>query len=218
MVAIVATLASSVLWRQEIWIADLGMQRERLALRMLLRNGTDWARAVLAADARMSAIDHPGEPWATRVPPTQLEQGEVGGFLDDEQGKWNLNNLVRNGMADPRQLEASCNACWKILACRPAWPLRCATGSMPMATLIPPAVRRQYYLSLSVPYRAANAPLSHVDELRLVKGFSPEVIASLRPFVTALPEFAAVNVNTAPRELLAAVQDGEQATATWMRS
>ena len=63
-VGMVALLASSILWRQELWIADLDMQRQRTAARLLARSGTDWARAILAEDARFSAIDHPGEQWA----------------------------------------------------------------------------------------------------------------------------------------------------------
>jgi general secretion pathway protein K len=66
----------------------------------------------------------------------------------------------------------------------------------------------RYYLTLPVPYRSANALLTHLDELRLVRGFSPQIIEKLRPYVTALPEYAPINVNTAPRPVLAAVLQG----------
>ena len=58
------------------------------------------------------------------------------------------------------------------------------------------------------PYLAANRPLTDVAELALVRGFDDNVRARLRPFVTALPRFTAVNVNTAPPEVLAAVVEG----------
>ena len=45
-------------------------------------------------------------------------------------------------------------------------------------------------------------------ELALVRGFDDGVRARLRPFVTALPRFTAVNANTASPEVLAAVVEG----------
>ena len=44
-----------------------------------------------------------------------------------------------------------------------------------------------------------------VEDLLAVKGFTPEMVERLRPFVTVLPEATPVNVNTAPAEVLAAV-------------
>jgi general secretion pathway protein K len=47
-----------------------------------------------------------------------------------------------------------------------------------------------------------------VAELALVRGFDDNVRARLRPFVSALPRFTAVNANTASPEVLAAVVEG----------
>jgi general secretion pathway protein K len=49
-----------------------------------------------------------------------------------------------------------------------------------------------------------------IDELALVSGYTPGVLTRLRPFVTALPASAgaAINVNTAPPEILSATIDG----------
>jgi general secretion pathway protein K len=65
-----------------------------------------------------------------------------------------------------------------------------------------------HYLALDPPYLAANQQLIDVDELALVRGFDDKVRARLRPYITALPESTAVNVNTAPAEVIAAVIDG----------
>jgi general secretion pathway protein K len=207
-VGMVAFLASSILWRQEMWIADLDMQRQRAAVRMLARSGADWARAVLAADARLGNSDHLGEPWALKVPPLRVDDGDVGGFIEDQQGLWNLNNLIRNGKADPYQFEIFQRLLEGTgLPTGLAFALRdwIDADSDPESRA---GAEDDYYLSLPRPYRAANAMLSHVDELGLVRGFSPEVLDKLRPFVTALPEFAPINVNTAPRPVLAAALRG----------
>ncbi len=56
----------------------------------------------------------------------------------------------------------------------------------------------------------AVAPLqmTSVDSLLDVPGFTPEAVARLRPFVTVLPTTTAVNMNTAPAEVIAAVVPG----------
>jgi general secretion pathway protein K len=58
-----------------------------------------------------------------------------------------------------------------------------------------------------------NAPvaplqMTSVDSLLDVPGFTPEMIARLRPFVTVLPTATPVNMNTAPAEVIAAVVPG----------
>jgi general secretion pathway protein K len=59
----------------------------------------------------------------------------------------------------------------------------------------------------------SNAPVAPlqmitVDSLLDVPGFSSEAVAKLRPFVTVLPTTSAVNMNTAPAEVIAAVVPG----------
>jgi general secretion pathway protein K len=54
-------------------------------------------------------------------------------------------------------------------------------------------------LTLTPPYRAANAPLKTFDELRLIKGFTYEVVQRLSRHTTvyAAPGKGAINLNTA---------------------
>jgi general secretion pathway protein K len=57
----------------------------------------------------------------------------------------------------------------------------------------------------------ANAALlqfTSVDSLLNVPGFSPDMVARLRPFVTVLPTQTPVNMNTAPAEVVAAMVPG----------
>jgi general secretion pathway protein K len=75
----------------------------------------------------------------------------------------------------------------------------------------PLGAERDYYLALPAPHTPRNAPLATVGELGLVRGFSPDLVARLRPFVTVTAE-PAVNPNTAPREVLTALL-GDAASA-----
>src|SRR6185295_10760760 len=58
------------------------------------------------------------------------------------------------------------------------------------------------------PRRAPNRPLLDVSSLGRIKGFTPEAIARLAPYVSALPESTPVNVNSAPAEVLHALIPG----------
>lgn len=69
-----------------------------------------------------------------------------------------------------------------------------------------------YYRSLKTPYEARNTRLTTVTELTMVRGFTPEAVAALRPFVTVYAgqpgaPLAQVNINTAPRKVLMALDD-----------
>ncbi|HEV3429724.1 MAG TPA: type II secretion system minor pseudopilin GspK [Paraburkholderia sp.] len=55
-----------------------------------------------------------------------------------------------------------------------------------------------------------NAPIlmTSVDALLDVPGFTPDIVARLRPFVTILPTTTPVNMNTAPAEVIASIVQG----------
>jgi general secretion pathway protein K len=62
---------------------------------------------------------------------------------------------------------------------------------------------------------AARAPLqmTSVDSLLDIPGYTPEMVARLRPFVTVLPTVTALNMNTASAEVIAAVVPGMSQSA-----
>jgi general secretion pathway protein K len=70
-----------------------------------------------------------------------------------------------------------------------------------------------FYLRAEPPYRPANAPLASVQELRGIVGVDGAALARLAPHVTALPEQATVNVNTASPLLLEVLSGGGEALA-----
>jgi len=174
----------------------------------VLLAGADWARAILADDRRVSNVDYLGEPWSLQLPPLPVENGELLGKIEDQQGKFNLNNVVTQGKVNVVQL-----AHFRKLLATLGLPAELADA---LADWIDADGQPQpgdgaedaYYLNLNPPYLAANQPLIDVDELSLVRGFDDNVRARLRPYVSALPTFTPVNVNTAPAEVIAAVIDG----------
>ncbi|HEX7908587.1 MAG TPA: type II secretion system minor pseudopilin GspK [Paraburkholderia sp.] len=62
---------------------------------------------------------------------------------------------------------------------------------------------------------SAHAPLqlTSVDSLLDIPGYTPEIVARLRPFVTVLPTVSPINANTASAEVIAAVVPGMSLSA-----
>ncbi len=207
-VALATTAASLMLQQQDASVRQLAAARDHEQARWLLNGGTQWARVILRADARSSTIDHAGELWATGLPPTQVEQGTLSGNIQDQQGLFNLNNLVRDGKPSERDIAA-------LKRLLQAAGLRAELADaitdwidLDGDTRSAEGAEDEYYLRLAVPYRAANQPLVSIEDLFRVRGCDPEVVASLRRIATALPVRVAVNVNTAPPEVLVAIVEG----------
>jgi general secretion pathway protein K len=68
-----------------------------------------------------------------------------------------------------------------------------------------------YYLSLPNPYKAGNAPFETLEMLILVKGVTPEILygtdkkKGIIHFLTLYSTMSQININAAPKEILAAL-------------
>ena len=207
-VALAASAAGLMLQQQDASIRQLEAARDYEQARWLLHGGAQWARVILRADARSSTIDHGGELWATGLPPTDIEHGRLSGEIRDQQGLFNLNNLVRDGKPSERDIDML-RRLLRIAGLRAEladaitdWidadsDLRSAEGA-----------EDEYYLRLTAPYRTANQPMSGIEELFRVRGCDEAVVNRLRAFATALPRRTPVNVNLAPPEVLVALVEG----------
>jgi hypothetical protein len=163
-VAMAAMVAAAIMVSQSTWARRLELTAEHVQARSVLQAGADWARAVLSDDRRQSNVDHLGEPWALRLPPMPVENGELVGKIEDQQGLFNVNNLVAEGKVNFAQLAH--------------FRRRLASLSLPDAlayTLVDwidddslpqpqGGAEDAYYLGLDPPYLAANRPLIDVDE------------------------------------------------------
>lgn len=170
--------------------------RDQAQARALARSAIDWARNVLADDAMRTSNDNLMEPWALRVPPTRLSDDTlISGEIIEQSGLFNVNNLIFEGRVNP--LAGQQFARLLGLAGLAADEAGVLTG------------RLQAWL------RAAHASADlgagrvlDVYELRAVPGFTPELLAVLSSWVTALPGQTRVNVNTAPAAVLYAMVEG----------
>jgi general secretion pathway protein K len=63
-----------------------------------------------------------------------------------------------------------------------------------------------YYLNLSPPCKSANAPLTSIDQLMLLKGVTPEIFQLLKPFLTVYGD-GQININTASAPVIESLSE-----------
>ena len=207
-VALATMTATALMITQNTWSRESELTADHVQARALIQAGVNWARAILSDDRRANNVDYLDEPWALRLPAMPVDNGELSGYLDDQQGLFNLNNIVKGGKVNLAQF-AQFQRLLSVLQLPTALAGALADWIDADNEMEPQGgAEDEAYAALQLPYLAANRPLTDVTELALVRGFDDGVRARLRPFVSALPVFTAVNVNTASPEVLAAVIDG----------
>jgi general secretion pathway protein K len=202
--ALAATIAATLLWQQQRWIGEHQHRRDQVQAQALAMAGVQWTRQIVFENAPAGTIVHLGQPWALRLPAMPIENGSIGGYIVDAQGRININNLS-TGSTDAASTRGALQRLFAALAL-PANLIN-AVGDWVDAddkTGDPGGAEDAWYLAQPTPGLAANAPVRRVGELLLVRDISPALLARARPFVAALDAPTAVNVNTAPAEVLAA--------------
>ena len=208
--AIVTSIVAGLLWHQQLWLRQYDFQRDQAQAHSLARSGITWARLILFEDARASSTDHFGEQWAIRLPSTPLENGDIGGAIIDQQGLFNVNSIVKGGVIQPDAL-ARYSRLLALLGLPAALGPTLADWLDADSEITPGGgAEDAFYGALTPAGVASNRPLVTVDELTMVAGYTPAAMERLRPFVTVLPVAAggAINLNTAPPEVLAATIEG----------
>lgn len=202
--ALAAAVAATVFADQERWGRSVLHRRDQVQAQALALAGVQWARQILDDDARRSATDHLGEPWALALPPIPVENGEIRGAIVDAQSRLNLNALGGAGASAP--LERARIAALFAQRGGPVAAIDAIADWIDADGLAREAgAEDAYYATQTASGLAANAPVLRIADLAAVKGVTPQALSAVAPFVTALPVGTALNVNTAPPEVLAAV-------------
>ncbi|QVN21374.1 type II secretion system minor pseudopilin GspK [Burkholderia pyrrocinia] len=210
-VALAATLAASVLWRQQVATRDVENQRLATQTMWVERAAVEWARATLRAQSATSNVTFVGQPWSLPVADVQLSdllpsdalavnaelsRAWISGSVEDAQARFNLMNLVsRVAPGKPWQSNGE-----GVLA------YRRLLGQLSLE----PALAQQTADYMLRSLRDANGPggwplqLVSVDDLARIPGYDAHAIETLAPFVTILPDLTVVNANTAAEPVLVA--------------
>lgn len=206
LVTSLATMLSVSLWSNQtlFFRRTENLLRHDQAYQYLL-GAEDFGKTVLAFDANQNKTDSSQDAWAQTdkndpsgapgysVP---VENGKVGGSIDDLQGFFNINNL-----ADPKD-KVSLDAFRELLIIN-GIPQELENAVLDWLDAdqnarFPGGAEDVDYLQRERAYRAANGLMGSVSELLYVKGFTYKMYEALAPALIALPATGVpVNINTA---------------------
>ncbi len=199
-VSFAAILAAGALADFGHGLAMLGGRHDQAQAWQLGRAAVDWSRNILADDARRSANDHLGEIWATEIPVTAIgsdaTEGRVGGVIRDFSGRFNLNDLAPYGRPDTQAIA------------RFARLLGLIGMNNARANAAVQGLARHLQTGNPNPNTQSGNALVETRELVLLGLIPAADFAALEPHIVAAPPGAAININTASAEVLAAVLDG----------
>ena len=206
LLTVVATLASGMVWQQWKGVEVESAERSRVQTTWVLQGALDWARLILREDARSGRATSLNEPWATPLAEARLStflatdrehnadngpEAFLAGTISDAQSRYNLRNLVVDNKLVPAQMAMLQRLCANV---------GLSTG---VATQLADGLLAA---SLAADANAPLAPQQMADLAWL--GLDSTSIERLSSVVVLLPAQTKVNLNTAPREVLAGVVTG----------
>lgn len=206
--ALVAAVATFMMWQYGLWLRQVENQHDLAQARVVAMGAVNLARFSLQVDARNNSVDHRGEAWAMPVASMPVENGEAGGQLSEEQGKFNLNNLAQDGQINENELAHFRRLLSQLQLNEGLANALADWLDKDSETRYPGGAEDMEYLAQPIPQRPANQPLADLSDLYRIQGFSPDVIQKLQPFVTALPESSQVNINFTSPQVLSSVVSG----------
>ena len=201
-VVLVTTLASAMVWQQWRAVQVEAAERARTQAAWILAGALDWARLILREDARSGSATTLNDPWATPLAEARLSsflaadkahtddgpEAFLSGAIADAQSRYNLRNLVDDtGKVIPAEA-AGLQRLFESVGVSPDLATRITSG-----------------------LRGALAPAGSEDRPASPPAWLGVDAASLRrlaPYVVILPVRTPVNLNTAPREVIAASVEG----------
>lgn len=222
-VTLIASLAAGMVWQQYRAVQTEAADRARAQSAWILQGALDWARLILQEDAKQNRnkpVDHLGEPWAVPLAEARLStflaadrtaatddegpEAFLSGSIEDAQSRYNLRALLGGPQVpalEQRVLERLCSqvnappgtAAVIIAGLRAAFPAAASGASSPASGAD---------VTDSGPLQPAG-----LDQLAWL-GLDADTLARLQPYVVLLPKATPVNLNTAPREVIAALFDG----------
>jgi type II secretory pathway component PulK len=147
---------------------------------------------------------YPGQGWDKPVGPFEVVPGVMlQASLEDLQGRFNLNNLVRgDGTPDPTNV-AAFTKLLELVGLETKW-----TGliidwiDVDIVPQNPDGAEDSVYMGQTPPYRTPNRYITSTSELLALPGFGRDRYLAIAPYVTALPNGYKINVCTAKDKVL----------------
>jgi general secretion pathway protein K len=147
---------------------------------------------------------HLGQYWAMPYGPVEVVPGVMlQAQLEDMQGRFNLNSLVKvDGTIDPDAVAVLQNLL-QILGLETKWAAMVADWiDADEVAYGADGAEDGTYLAQIPPYRTPNAQITSPSELLALPGFGRDRYLAIAPYVTALPRTVGINLCTASGNVL----------------
>jgi len=184
---------------------DAATFRDNFKATVLARAAVQAARGVLQQDFLKDKqagqfFDAPTDVWALPITNYAIGDGLLTAQIEDERGKLNLNDLAAGGDITARKPKIQrVKRLFELLQINPDLVDAIVDWVDQDEVPEPAGAESLYYQTMRPSYRAANAPLQTLLDLRLIKGMTPDIITKLSKVVTVYPQEgeSKVNLNTA---------------------
>lgn len=221
--AVVAVIAGGMLTRQTLFTRSLEAEQLRIQGTARLQGGLQLSRQLLWDARQRDPLTRFGQAWANPfvMAGSSLADIPFEGRLEDEQGKFNLRNLVANERVDQEQVRTFERLCEQLGIAATVRARIVARVIAAYPRLLNPeladkaAVSSTFDSGRSTSPDAPGTPLAPtrpmlrtLQDLRSIKGVTPQVLEALAPYVTILPANTWLNGNTASAPVLAAYVPG----------
>ena len=212
LVVSITIVAGSMLASQKIAIRRSGVVVTQDQLLQDIDAGKQLAVTIIRADNQLNDTDSAQDIWAQSLPPYTLGSHSITVELRDEASRFNINNLYHNGQVDSTAL-----AIFQRLLLQLNLEPEIASAVLDWQDADNEVYKdggdeSSVYANTALP----NQPFVSAAQLQSVRGVDAEVLATLRPYITAVPYYLPININTASPVLLAALM--EQASTEQMQA
>src|SRR5689334_11286636 len=180
--------------------------RDNFKATMLTRAAVQAARAVLQQDFLRDKLtgeqfDAPTDLWAMPIKNYAIGDGFLSAQIQDERGKLNLNDFIAtaNDQIKLKTTTERTRRLFELLQLNPDLVDALIDWTDIDRIPRPAGAESAYYHSQKPAYQPANNRLQSLADLRLIKGFTPDIIDRLSRYVTVYPldGSAPININTA---------------------
>lgn len=213
LVVSITVVAGAMLASQKVAIRRSGLLFDKNQLLQDIEAGQQLAVTLIRADAKLNDTDSEQDIWAQPIPPYTFGGHSVGIELRDEASRFNINNLYQNGAVDTEalavfqrlltQLDLEPDIAIAVLDYQDTDSEVYQDGGDESV------VYNQQSMGMgSTDKNLPNQAFVSVDQLGEVKGINAEGLALLKPYITVVPYYLPVNINTASPVLLAALMEG----------
>lgn len=204
LVVSITIVAGSMLASQKIMVRQYELMQNQGQFYQYALAGEAFAKQLLVEDSQNNSTDSLQDVWAKPIPDYLIAGGQVKIQLHDESSLFNINNLYHHGKVDHvavnylKAIFVSAGLEPEIVMAIVDWQ---DPDSEPSGN---GGAEFDYYQSLGKKnvMSIANQPFVSVDELLFVRGMNKQKLAKIKPFLTVVPSYLPMNVNTVKPELL----------------